>query len=244
MKKSFLLGIVIAITGCHSLPPYYYLSRNSGEKISDKKVMVLDVGGSLTNSKLAQATQHVLENNGTKAVLFDEDLKNIKKNYKKPDYVAMGYIGQTSWQSVETIPVWGRTGINSVNTVSSGSLYGNVDGLYYGNGAYSANYGGSYIGNSYTKVNYDYGVTGYQNVVVDNYLSCFFLTIRKFSPDTKFQNLKVVHESQVCVYALPNDDDFIAYVNDIYSQVSIMTDMSAIFDCQVKGDVGVCVQTE
>jgi len=66
-----------------------------------------------------------------------------------------------TFQQTYSVPVWGQTGISSINTTgySMGSAYGSATGV--GNTVYGSAYGSSY-GNSTTKVNYNYGVTGYR----------------------------------------------------------------------------------
>lgn len=246
MKKILLL-LLFFLAGCRSNPLYYYSSRNAGEDLSGKKVVVLEPGGSITNTKAANVLNDILKNNGMKSQLMTEAMK--KK--KQPDYIATADIRKTSWQSFKTVPVWGKTGISSVNTTTRGNLYGNSYGTYDGitnygyNGAsHYGTYNGysnyNYNGTSNTTVNYDYGVTGYQNVVVNNYLSCFFISIRKYDNKAQYSNLKVVHESRICVDDYSNDDEFLAYAKDIYTKNLMFMDSSGVYECTMNGISGAC----
>lgn len=249
IKKYFFL-MVLLLSAC-STPIYYYSSSNTGENLSGKKVFILDVGDNVTNSKMENMLSEILSQNNIKAQMLS-DVVN-KKPKPKPDYVASAWIKKMSYQQARTVPVWGKTGISSINTTS----YGNTSGNLYGNYDYTTKYGynnayttgnlyGNYNTNSYTNtnttVNYDYGITGYQNVIDTYYLTCSNVVIKKYAENRDYSIMKTVHESKICVDTYSNDDEFLAYVKDIYNQNLIFTDNKAQYTCEFNGYNGVCKQ--
>ncbi|MBR1604652.1 MAG: hypothetical protein IJ660_00920 [Alphaproteobacteria bacterium] len=252
-KKLIITFLFFSLCACQ-IPTYRYTSRNTGATLKDKTVVIFENGGSITNAKLVATLHNILINNGMKSIPMEEALDKIsKKKVKKYDYIATIDIVKNVYQTSQTIPIYGKTGINSINTTSNGQAYTNISGDYNSNKNY--NYGGytktgsfngyantNYYGNSTTKINYDYGITGYQNRIVNNFLSCVYVSIRKFDYTTKFNNLPVVHESRICVDDYSNDDEFISYIQDIYNQNVLSIDTSLDYTCQHNGLTGSCQQ--
>lgn len=104
--------------------------------------------------------------------------KFIKKKGKKPDFLGVYQYKVNAYQGYRTVPVWGQTGINSIDT----STYGNISrGIGYG--SYD------YRGYSTSTVNYDYGITGYQTVPYVSYdTSLEFLIMEYKSKEVVYQS--------------------------------------------------------
>jgi hypothetical protein len=66
-------------------------------------------------------------------------------------------------------PIWGKTGISSINTTSLGSYSGYGSATTYGNMTTGNIYGTS-MTSSHSTVNYDYGITGYVPVEYTTYV--------------------------------------------------------------------------
>lgn len=231
MRKLFVFLVFPVVCAC-STTEYYYVSQNAGGDLSGKNVMVLELGGSITNTKTANTLNNILNFNGMKSQLMSD----VIKSKKRPEYVASARMKKTSWQTLKSVPVWGKTGINSINTNSYGGFNGSST---YRGGGYTT-YDGSYTGTTNTTVNYDYGVTGYQNVVVNNYISCFFLDIRELDPSLKFEQLKVVHDSRICADNYVKDSELLDYVTEIYSKYPMFVNSSMRFHCKKNGDAAYC----
>jgi hypothetical protein len=93
-----------------------------------------------------------------------------KKNADMCILVNYGITDESYTESVP-MPVWGRTGISSINTISqtNASAYGSAYGsaTLIGNSVYGSAYGsvsGNSATNTNTQVNYNYGITGFHNV--------------------------------------------------------------------------------
>ena len=87
---------------------------------------------------------------------------NDKKNSDMCILVTYG-ISDESYIETIPFPIWGKTGISSINTTShtTGSAYGSVSGI--GNSAYDSVQGNSST-NTTTRVNPSYGIVGFSNV--------------------------------------------------------------------------------
>lgn len=100
-----------------------------------------------------------------------EDLKllgaKITRDKQNADMcILMNYsIADKSYVEIVPVPIIGKTGISSINTISNtrGSAYGSI--YSSGNYTYGSVYGSSTT-NSRTQVNYNYGVIGYNNIPV------------------------------------------------------------------------------
>lgn len=96
----------------------------------------------------------------------------VKKQGKWPDYLGAYRYKVNVYQGYKNVPVWGQTGINSINTDTYGSIYPGLN-----RGSYN------YTGYSTSRVNYDYGITGYQTVPYTSYDTSLELFI--FEPKSK-----------------------------------------------------------
>ncbi len=253
-NKKLNLFLVFMLCGCQT-PYYHYISRNTGESITGKSVVVLEKGGSVTNSRLANLLKNTLSNYNAKTITMTEATEKIANNkLKKVDYVATIDIQKDHWQTQKTVPIWGKTGISSINTTTTGNSRTNLYGSHNSTTSYNP-YGFNTYGtfdayantnsysNSTTNINYDYGITGYQNVIVDNYMSCVNTSIRKLSlkNNIKFENLPVIHESSLCIKDMASDDDLILYAQDVYNKNILLTDNTARYKCTTNGYVGICI---
>lgn len=243
IKKLSVPFMSVLLCSCQN-PTYSYTSQNLGDNLSGKKVYIIDAGTSIANSKLEKTLEQILLAANTKPQLMSSVLQ--QKRIAQPDYVAIGSIKRASFQQNRSVPVWGQTGINSIqttsNTTSTGNLYGNYDVLTqygYNSSNTSGNLYGNYTSNAATttntNVNYNYGITGYRNVVETHYLTCAFIDIKKYSPSLTLSQMKPVHESQVCVDDYANDDEFLSHVQAIYSQNPLFIDSKKQYTCDFNG---------
>lgn len=128
------------------MPQYYLETHNNIDLLAkkDRIVYVEKNNTSVEDVRMAETVKSVLGANGWKVTDNKSEAK-IVADYKTE---------VTSTLRNESVPVYGRTGVNSINT---------------------ANYGNS----SHSTVNYDYGVTGYENYTVTVNETCFKLVLRK-----------------------------------------------------------------
>ncbi len=120
--KKFAYYLLVLVCGCAS--PQYELKINS----------TIDTGGNKT-IKVVSPDKNVAT---TKLKLFfEEQLKSygfrIVSANKNSDYGFVYGIQTKNWQTVDTIPIWGKTGINSINTNTFGNMQGNASTYYSGN---------------------------------------------------------------------------------------------------------------
>jgi len=167
MKYLYLLLIIFLFASCATM-------NNTTRAL--RYVMEVDAYGNdnYLNSKkyiLASGDSTVNENN-LQYIEFSDYIRKVLNS--------KGYIETTSWgdadlmifftygisdpqtfQTTRSIPMWGQTGISSVNTTSQTTSYAN--GSVYGssNSAYGSAYGNSTT-NTRTNVTPSYGVTGYR----------------------------------------------------------------------------------
>lgn len=105
-----------------------------------------------------------------------------KKKGKKPDFLGAYRYKVNTYRGYNTVPVWGRTGISSIDT----NTYGNISrGINYG--SYD------YAGYSKSTLNYDYGVTGYQTVPYISYNTSLELLI------IEYKNKSVIYQSEIFI---------------------------------------------
>jgi len=167
MKFLYSLLIILLFTGCASM----YNTASS-----ERYVIDVDAYG---NDSYLNSKKYILASGDS--TVNESSLQYIEfSDYIRKILSSKGYIETTSWddadlmiffkygisdpqtfQATRSVPVWGKTGVSSVNTTSqtTGSAYGSVYGS--SNSAY-----GSASGNSTTttttNVTPSYGVTGYR----------------------------------------------------------------------------------
>lgn len=212
MKK--LLSFFIILSGCAYVPTYTLNTSSMLDSGQGKTVVLVTAAPSVHLSRLKDVLSDVLKQNGFKVV-----------NTSKADYALMFGIEHRAWQSMRTVPVWGKTGINSIQSSGAGNMFGSSYGsMFYGN----------YSGNAETNVNYDYGITGYHNMLVDNYISAFVMVM---------QNLKttdVVYEMIFKVPAYENDQNLVMFVEDVLSKYPLFMNNSLELQCSLNGSYGSC----
>lgn len=168
-KNMVIVLVTILMTSCVSTT---YLSNGYGTKYVTSvnswgnydiigKTFYIESGSESvlsTDLEFREYASYLAENLKLQGAIITTDKKNADM------CILMNYsIADESYTETIPIPIWGRTGISSINTTSrtSGSAYGSA----YSYGGYTS---GSVYGNSttntQTNVNYNYGITGYQNV--------------------------------------------------------------------------------
>jgi len=167
MKYLYSLLIIFLVVGCATM----YNTANT-----ERYVIAVDAYG---NDSYLNSKTYILASGDS--TVNESSLQYIEfSDYIRKILNSKGYIETTSWddadlmiffrygisdpktfQATRSVPMWGQTGVSSVNTTSqtTGSAYGSVYGN--SNSAY-----GSASGNSTTttrtNVNPTYGVTGYR----------------------------------------------------------------------------------
>ena len=222
MRRKFLF-LCLCLSSCAPVPQYYVKNSVAEMPETGKSFWITSPHQTVSSTKMTSYIKDYLKNNGYKVV---DNRKNARYG------LALGVESQ-SWQTQRTVPVWGKTGINSINTNSYGTANTNLYGTAnrYGNTtAYNANALTNYSGNSYTTVDYDYGVTGYQNVIDNHHKKWFQIVVM----DYKTNN--VIVESTITTPDYIDDDSFILYVQQIYNNTSIFTPIDEELYCEA----GVC----
>lgn len=227
MKKILtMLALLISLQGC---APVYTYNFTSATAFTPKKNELVFIAPN-TSGVIATQTKPFVED-----LLTQNNLK-ITNNIKKAKYVAVYGIGAKSWQTQRTVPVWGKTGINSINTTTYGNsntnLYGNFNSYTnygyrnsntYGN--FSGNANTSSYSNSHTTVNYDYGITGYHNVIDNHFLRMFSISL------LEIKNKSVVYEASVTTDNICDETEFMEYVKYIYMQNPQMDNIRTSYNC-------------
>ena len=212
MKK--LLIMFTMLSACAFVPTYTLNSSTTLEGGHGKTVVLITAAPSVHLSRLKVTLTEALGKNGFKVV-----------DSPRADYALMYGIEHKNWQSIVTVPVWGKTGINSVNTRSNGNLFGS---------SYGTMFQGNYSANTSTDVSYDYGVTGYHNRVVNNYVSAFVMVMQKLK--TK----DIVYEMILKVPDYENDVNFAKFVEDVLGKYPLFINNSMELQCFSHGDYGNC----
>ena len=224
MKKNICYLFLFSCL-CSCAPAPQYNVKNSVAEIPEvgKSFWITSPHQTVASTKMISYFKDYLKNNGYKVV---DNRKNVRYG------LALGVEAQ-SWQTQRTVPVFGKTGINSINTHSYGMANTNLYGMAnrYGNAtAYNANAFTNYSGNSYTTVNYDYGITGYQNVTDTHHKKWFQIVIIDFKTEN------VIVESTITTPEYVDDEAFVSYVQQIYNGASIFNPVEEDLYC----DAGVC----
>lgn len=167
MRHIYFLTAIFLLTSCASM---YNTTSNP------RYVVEVDAYGndSYLNSKkyiLASGDSTVNENS-LQYIEFSDYIRKIlnSKGYAETTswddadlmiFFRYGISDPQTFQSTRSVPVWGQTGISSVNTTSqtTGSAYGSVYGS--SNSAYGSASGNSTT-NTRTNVTPSYGITGYR----------------------------------------------------------------------------------
>lgn len=126
---------------------------------------------------------------------FDE------KKKKNPDFIATTVYDVSSVQGYRNVPMYGPTGINSINTNSYGTF---SRGINYGSYDYS--------GYSHSMVNYNYGITGYQVVPYVSYTTHIMFNVRKYEPKKNFEQMRSCYFSTLYVSDIVHKYDMLNYL--------------------------------
>lgn len=234
MRKFLTAICFFLLSGCAS-PAYHFQATSLIHEGKGNTVKIVSPDNSVAMGKLKPFFEDILKNNGFKVVSADKNAK----------YGFVYGINRRAWQSMKTIPVVEPTGIRSIHTNSYGNVTGNSYGNYsgtsairpgmvYHNGNYNGTYNASYSGTSDTSVEYNYGVTGYHNAIVNNFLMSFTVLMMDFK--TK----QLVFESQLVTSEYNDDSDFVEYAKDIYSKYPFFMDKKMDLVCQKVGMIGQC----
>ena len=213
MKKyMFLLSLLLA--SCSSSPQYIFKSQIAFTPQNKNLVYVNGVSRDVLTTKLKPVIEGYLQQNHLQ----------ITNNLKKAKYVANYGVTSESYQTTTAVPIFGKTGINSINTSSNGYINGNSFGTY-GYGMYDGSYNANYFGNTQTTVNYDYGVTGYSQVVENHFMRIFALILKDVKTDS------VVYEASIVGNEFSEESEFFDYVKLIFLQNPVMMDALVSYDC-------------
>lgn len=180
LTMSFVLTSCVEVTYLNNgYGIRYETSVNSwGQYNLYGKTYYIESGDKNTSSsdlEFREYTKYLVENLKLQGAIITTDKKNadlcILMNYS---------IADESYTESIPIPIWGATGISSINTVSNtrGSAYGSA----YSYGGYtSGSVYGSSTTNARTNVNYNYGITGVQNV--NRYVKNFARVVNIYAYD-------------------------------------------------------------
>lgn len=229
--KKFLVALTLLVSACAS-PKYGFKINTAISEGNNKTIKVVSPDKNVSSTKLKLFFEDILKSNGFKVVADN----------KKSDYGFVYGINSKSWQSMETIPVYGKTGIRSINTNSYGHLSGNSSSYHTGNlyssGYYSGttdtSFQGSYYGSSNTNFEYDYGITGYHNAVINHYNITFTALIMDYK--TK----DVVYEGILTTAEYNDVDTFAGYVQDLYVKYPMFMNIDIQLFCENINGTNVC----
>lgn len=194
--KKLVVCLFLILASCAT--PTHYLTIDS--LLTNPKGSTINIDSpyqTVAITQLKSFFENILRQNGFKVV----------KSASQAQYSFILGIEKQSWQSARTVPVWGPTGISSINTNTTGFLSGNSFGNYYT---------GNYMGNSTSTVNYNYGITGYHNVIDNHFLISFLALIR----DNKSKN--AVYETSFQSYIPVDDTVFAKFVMHVYSMYPLL----------------------
>jgi hypothetical protein len=229
MKKVIFLFCLLG--GCANIPVYDFKVDTALESGKDKTISIGSPEKGIEITKLKPFFEDILKENGFKIV----------SGKQKARYGFVYGIQSKSWQSMQTIPVYGKTGISSIDTTSYGHMSGDSFGSYSGNyykggfdGIYSGGYNGSYSGSSHTDINYDYGVTGYHNAIVNNFRIDYVGLILDYKTN------EVVYSSSLSGYSYVDKMDFAMYIMDIYTKLPFLFPTRNRFKCALGREEGIC----
>ena len=226
--KKYIMTICLLVSACAS-PQYNFRSSAAISEGKNQTIKVVSPDKTVASTKLKTFFENKLKENGFKVVSSE----------KKSRYGFVYGITSKSWQSMETQAIWGPTAINSINTQTSGYLYGDAYTNYNFYSPYSASadtdFNASYNGISNTDINYDYGITGYQNVIVNN----FQINFTSLMLDYKTQ--EVVYEGHLVGTEPVDNDAFADYVMDIYSKQPMFMNNNIVFTCKSQNTQRICL---
>lgn len=213
MKKCIIV-FCLFIVSCTSTPEYVFKTQIAFKPQNNTLVYINGASKDVLTTKLKPIVEEYLVQNHLK----------VTDNLKKAKYVANYGVISEAYQTTTAVPVFGKTGINSINTYSNGFLNGNSFGTY-GYGMYDGSYTANYFGNTQTTVNYDYGVTGYSQVIENHFMRIFALILKDVKTDS------VVYEASIIGNTFSEDNEFLNYIKQIYLQNPIMMDALIQYDC-------------
>lgn len=233
--KIFFTFLLLLVGGCVHVPQYVLKTNTLIDGGSGKSINIVTPDTGVDATKLRMFWEQRLKESGFKIVSPN----------KKSDYSMAFGINRSSWQSMKTVPIMGKTGIRSINTNSFGNITGSSSGLYNGTtnygygyarhqGQYNGNYNANYWGTSQTTVDYETGVVGYQNVVVDNFFIVFAMSI----VDNKMDD--VVFETVFSGNTPVSNSLFVQSLENVYSQIPLFVDVGMRIRCIVEKGVSVC----
>lgn len=181
------------VTSVNSFGNYNLVGKTFYIESGDENISSYD----LEFKEYAKYLQEVLTLQGSK-------LTSDKRNADM--CILMNYsIADESYTETVPVPIFGTTGISSINTTSSTSGY--AYGSAYSYGGYSS---GSVYGNSttntQTKVNYNYGITGYQNV--NRHVTQFVRVVNVYAFDNKNTSEEPIMLWKTNFYSAGSSSDF------------------------------------
>lgn len=217
MKKILILSLLM-LQGC-APTANFYLNNSIAVEPKKEGFIVFSPDKSVATTKLIEYFTDYLKNSGYKVV----------DTPSKAKYGFVFSIKTDTWQSMRSVPVWGKTGISSINTHSFGTANTNLNGhaSQYGNTTYiNGNATSSYSGNTFSTVNYNYGITGYQNIIDNNYLKSFYAILI----DNKTQN--ILGEFKISTGEYINDDDFVNVIQNMYATTPLFISVQKNLYCE------------
>lgn len=205
MTKLLMLFVVMGLSACNTNPKLFMNISNNIDQLPKKdRVVYLEKNkATVDDVRMGDVVKSVLKDNGWKIV----DTKSAA------EVVATYKVEISHSQRNESRPVYGRSGINSINT--------------YNYGAYSN-----------SNVDYDYGVTGYQNYTYDVYRTCFKLSLSKLDKKTQ-QSDEPIYNSELCTDGNIEGSLMRGYVESIYSGYLENPDSKNVFECRNNGTQGI-----
>lgn len=200
LKKTYVTILTLLCTAC-STKYFDYVMYNqlSTSQLKNKTIKVI-------------GSDEIEEEEITK-YFTEYGLKLIKNKNKKTDYVAIAQYNIIPHYGYRNIPMYGKTGISSINTNTYGTL---SRGLNYGSYDYS--------GYSTSTVNYDYGITGWQTIPYVEYETIFTYSIKKYTTLKKMEKESPLYTASLSINDRIHKWDMYLYLSTAIRQYGIEKD--------------------
>ena len=155
---------------------------------------------------------------------LDESGFKLGKDINKCRFVLALGTDERTFNFTVNMATYGITGINSINTSTTGNFYGNASTSYYNYGS-NTNFSGNFSSNSVTNINYEKGITGY--IPVTQVVNKKTFAVIMFDKELKHS----IFTSTVHVEDDVTDRKFINNVMAIYTDVPFTQSDDEKYSC-------------
>ena len=215
--KKYILLVVLFLCGCST--QYYLQTSSTLENGNNSTIKIVSPHNSAAITKL----KHFL----TKQ-LKEQEFKIVSAE-KKSRYGLVFGIEHRSWQTKTPLPLFGHTGIKSIDTTSFGNTFGNFDINRYDENYYAGSFHAIQNNQSMTDIEYETGIVGFQDIVENNYQTTFTLII------VDYKTHEVVADSSLISTENLSENDFAKIIEQVYSQYPLLKSFNLELICDNRG---------